>query len=319
MMPTPVFLTVDTELVWRHHAAGRDLATICERSFEPAGVGVSYQLARLRDHGLKAVFFVDPMPALVFGLDPIKRIVATIIAGGQEVQLHAHPNWAGARIGDQGAAHARVDLPDYSRDEQEALIAGARDLLIAAGAPPPTAFRAGSYAANADTLDALAALGFAHDSSHNGSTQLRAGMIDLPGDQIAPIAHRGLIEVPVSLIEERPGKRRTVQICALSIGEMRAALDHAVAEHHAAVTIVSHGFELANRAGTGVNTIHLRRFSALCATLEAMSDTLPTAHFADHPALVLGQQDRPLPPSPLRTYWRQAEQLWSNMVAERAA
>lgn len=318
-MPTPVFLTVDTELVWRHHAAGCDLATMCERSFEPAGVGVSYQLARLRDHGLKAVFFVDPMPALVYGLDPIKRIVATILDAGQDVQLHAHPNWAGARIGDDGAAHGRFNLPEYDRDEQQALIAQARDLLIAAGAPSPTAFRAGSYAANADTLDALAALGFVHDSSHNGSMQPWPGMIDLPADQIAPIAHRGLIEVPVSLIEERPGKRRTFQICALSAGEMRAALDHAVAERHAAVTIVSHGFELANRTGSGVNAIHLRRFTALCALLEEMRDHLPTALFADAPALAVAQQDRPLPPSPVRTYWRQAEQLWSNMVAERAA
>ena len=39
-----VFLTIDTELVWRHHVAGLPIATQFERSFGPAGVGISYQL-----------------------------------------------------------------------------------------------------------------------------------------------------------------------------------------------------------------------------------------------------------------------------------
>lgn len=317
-MPTPVFLTVDTELIWRHHVNGLDVATLYERSFEPAGVGVSYQLARFREDGLKATFFVDPMPALVYGLDPIKRVVAAILEAGQQVQLHLHANWAGASLDDR-KAYGRFNLPEYDRAEQQALIAGARELLIAAGAAPPVAFRAGSYAANGDTLDALAALGFAYDSSHNGSMQPWPGMIDLPPEQIAPIVHRGLIEVPVSLIEERPSKLRTFQICALSVAEMAAALDHAVAAEHATVTIVSHGFELANRGGTGPNAVHVRRFDALCALLEAHRDSLPTRHFAERPALALDRGDAPLGPSAVRLYRRHAEQLWSNLVAERAA
>lgn len=318
-MPTPIFLTVDTELVWRHHAAGLDLADIEARSFEPAGVGVSYQLARLREHGLKASFFVDPMPALAYGLDPIKRIVATILEGGQRVQLHLHANWSGAHAGDRGATYGRFNLTEYDRAEQQALIAGARDLLIAAGADAPIAFRAGNYAANADTLDAVAALGFDYDSSHNGSMAPSPGMIDLPAGQIAPVRHRGVVEVPVSLIEERPGKLRTFQICALSVAEMAAALNHAVESRHAAVTIVSHGFELANRSGTRPNAVHVRRFDALCALLDAARDTLPTQHFADRPVLPLDRADAPLGPSAMRLYRRHAEQLWSNLVAERAA
>ncbi|MEG8023808.1 hypothetical protein QP162_03915 [Sphingomonas aurantiaca] len=98
-MPTPVFLTVDTEFAWRHHAAGRDSDEIYARSLEPAGVGLSYQLAELARHSLKACFFVDPMPALVYGLAPVRRMVETILAAGQEIQLHLHPNWTAARRG----------------------------------------------------------------------------------------------------------------------------------------------------------------------------------------------------------------------------
>lgn len=318
-MPTSVFLTVDTELAWRHHCAGLSLADIVTRSLDPAGVGIAYQLKRLAASGLRACFFVDPMPAMVFGLDPIRRVVDAILSAGQEVQLHIHPNWSGAAAGDRGARHARFELNDYAAAEQRDLIAGARDLLMAAGALTPIAFRAGSYAANDDTLAALAVLGIVYDSSHNGAESPWPSAIGLPARQIAPVERHGVIEVPVTQIQDRAGRLRPFQLCALSAGEIRAALDHAIDHEHGAVTIVSHSFELANRAGTRPNAVHVRRFEALCAMLVARGDDLHTMHFADRPALRLSGDDRPLTPNVLRTGWRQAEQLWSNLVQERAA
>jgi len=318
-MPTRVFLTVDTELMWRHHVAGLDADTIVQRSLEPAGVGISWQLEQLAAHGLKACFFVDPMPALVYGLDPIKRVVGAILEAGQEVQLHLHPNWTGAHAGDRGATYGPFELIDYSLAEQVELISGAADMLAAAGAPDPIAFRSGSYSASDDTLAALAKLEFAYDSSHNGSEHPWPSAIGLEPRQIAPVVHRGVIEVPVTLIEDQKGHLRHFQICALSAAEMKAALDHAVREEHAAVTVVSHGFELANRAGTRPNAVHVRRFEALCRMLAERRGALETAHFADRPEMELGRGDAPLAPSMLRTRLRQAEQLWSNWVEERAA
>ncbi len=317
-MPTPVFITIDTELMWRHHAAGLPVAEIAARSLEPAGVGIGWQLARLARHRLKATFFVDPMPAMVFGPDAIARVVDAILAAGQEVQLHLHPNWAGASAQDR-AKHGSFELIDFDRIAQRDLIARARDLLMACGAPEPAAFRSGSYSANDATIDALVELGFAYDSSHNGSEHPWPSNIALPVRAMAPTPHRGLVEVPVTLIEDRPGHLRHFQICALSTGEMRAALDHAAREDHAAVTIVGHGFELANRAGTRANRVHRSRFERLCEMLGERREALPTTHFADRPVLRLGQDDQPLGPSQLRTRWRQAEQLWSNWVEERAA
>ncbi len=316
-MTTPVFLTVDTEFAWRHHAAGLDVDTIYTRSLEPAGVGLSYQLERLAHYGLKACFFVDPMPALLFGLAPVARMVDTVLAAGQEVQLHLHPNWTGAQVGDRAAHYGRFQMYEYALDEQRDLLRGAIELLTAAGAPPPIAFRAGGYAANDDTLRALVDLGLIYDSSHNGAEPAES-RIGLPADQIAPLHHH-LIEVPVTVIEDAPGLWRTFQLCALSGAETAAALDHAAAEGHAAVTIVSHGFELANRLGTRPNGVHVRRFETLCRLLAARADELPTMHFADRPALALGQADRPLGANALRRRMRQAEQLWSNWVSERAA
>lgn len=317
-MPTRVFLTVDTELMWRHHAAGLDIGAIAERSLEPAGVGVGYQLKMLARHDLKATFFVDPMPAVAYGIDPIRRVVGAILDAGQEVQLHLHPNWAAASAGDR-SAHASFELIDFTLAEQRELIRAASDLLIAAGAPRPVAFRSGSYSASDDTLAALAELGFRYDSSHNGSEHPWPSAIGLPPRRIAPVAHRGMVEVPVTLIEDRVGHFRHFQICALSTAEMRDALDHAVRAGHAATTIVSHGFELANRAGTRANAVHVHRFEALCRMLAERRGALTTTHFAEMPELPLDHNDQPLGPSLIRTRIRQAQQLWSNLVAERAA
>jgi len=307
---TPVFLTVDTEFAWRHHAAGLELPAVYARSIEPAGVGLAHQLAVLARHRLKACFFVDPSPALAYGIDPVRRMVGTVLDAGQEVQLHLHSQWHDP---------ARFELWQFDRAAQAALIAQAAALLVEAGAPPPIAFRAGSYAADDATLAALAAQGFAYDSSHNGAAAPQWSRTTLPARRIAPVAHQGLVEVPVTVIEDAPGSLRTFQLCALSAAEARAALDHAAREAHAAVTIVSHGFELATRNGLSPNRVHVRRFESLCAHLASRRDVLPTVHFADRPPLPLDRDDRPLPPSWPRTARRHAEQLWSNWVEERAA
>ena len=316
---THVFLTIDTELMWRHHVAGLDADAIVARSLEPAGVGIAWQLAKLREHGLKACFFVDPMPAMVHGTEWLKRIVGAILDAGQEAQLHLHPNWAGASAENRAASDAAFELIDYPYEEQAERIVSAREMLVAAGAPEPIAFRSGSYAASDDTLGALAELGFLYDSSHNGAEHPWPSACSLPARQIAPVSHRGLIEVPVTVIEDRAGHLRHFQICALSAAEMRAALDHAERNAHAAVTVVGHGFELANRAGTRPNAVHVRRFEALCRVLAERRSALVTSHFADRPELPLDRQDAPLKPSMIRTGLRHAEQLWSNLVEERAA
>ena len=90
-----------------------------------------------------------------------------------------HPGWASVA---ERRTPDGFNLIDHDAPTQAALIARAQDLLIEAGAPPPTAFRAGSYAANAATLAALAALGIRYDASHNGS-HLDVSHLPLPARQ----------------------------------------------------------------------------------------------------------------------------------------
>jgi hypothetical protein len=314
-MPSRVLLTVDTELSWGHHARGAGWEENLARSFDPAGVGVTYQLRLLREHGLKACFFVDPMPALIYGIEPIRRMVEPILAAGQEVQLHIHPVWRSIRKGEkQGSG---FELNDFGAAEQLDLIRQAGDLLVEAGAPAPIAFRAGGYAANADTLAALRSLGIAYDSSHNGSHHPVPSSLPLDRELISPVDCKGVIEVPVGQIEAAPGKLRHLQLCAVSAQELRAALDHALVNDHQLTTIVSHSFELATRDGLRPNRALCRRFEMLCAYLRDNSARLPTAFFADLAGIPLGRPASPLPPRRLRTAGRMVEQLWANALYER--
>jgi peptidoglycan/xylan/chitin deacetylase (PgdA/CDA1 family) len=314
-MTTRVLLTVDTELTWRHYAAGASWEENYARCYEAAGVGVPYQLEMLARYDLKACFFVDPMPALVYGLEPVKRMVAPILAAGQEVQLHLHSFWHGLAQGER--EKIAFELTCFDFEAQLDMIRTARELLMLAGAPEPIAFRAGSYAADADTLRALAELGIRFDSSHNGSQHPWPSALPLPPRQIAPVELEGVIELPVTVIEDSPGHLRHLQLCAVSADELREALMHAYCEDHPVVTIVSHSFELATRDGLRRNRSIQGRFEHLCGMLARHADQIPTAHFADLDELPLDAPAAPLPPDRIRKVERMVGQLWSNTVYER--
>jgi peptidoglycan/xylan/chitin deacetylase (PgdA/CDA1 family) len=310
-MTTRVLLTVDTELRWDGHVRGASWRENLALSYDPAGVGTGYQLGRLAEHGLKACFFVDPMPALVHGIEPIRRMVEPILAAGQEVQLHLHPSWA-------DLSNPVFELIEFDGERQRDLIRTARDLLIEAGAPTPVAFRSGSYAANLATLEALAALGIRYDSSHNGSHHPDPSDLPLDPRQMAPALLAGVVEIPITQIGQRSGRLRHLQIGAVSFDEMRAALLHAADSGHPMVNIVGHSFELAARGGTRANAVLVRRFEKLCRFLADHRGRLPTAHFTELADLPLEAQASPLPARALRTASRMIQQAWGNAVYERA-
>jgi hypothetical protein len=309
-MTTRVLLTVDTELRWDSHVRGASWQENLALSFDPAGVGVGYQLERLAAHGLKACFFVDPMPALLYGIEPIRRMVEPILAAGQEVQLHLHPSWA-------DVANPVFELTGLGPKRQLDLIRTARELLIEAGAPPPIAFRSGSYAADLATLEGLATLGIRFDSSHNGSHHPDPSDLPLDPRRIAPALLEGLVEIPITQIEQRRGHLRHLQICAVSFDELRAALRHAADRSHPVVNIVGHSFELAARGGRRANPLLVRRFEKLCGFLAANRERLPTAFFTDLGDVALDAEALPLRSGALRTAARMAEQAWGNAVYER--
>ena len=319
---TCVYITIDTEyssgLVGDLGAADR--ADNFARSIAcvtPAGpAGITHQLEVFARHGTRAVFFVDPMPALVWGVAAIEDILAPILAAGQDVQLHCHTEWLALAGAANPLASKRTGthLFDFPLEEQAQILAFARDTLMAAGAPAPVAFRAGNYGADDDTLRALTALGIAYDTSHCPALPYGASRISLGPRHRDPLHHMGLTEVPVGSIGTLGGGQRHAQITALSLGEMRAAIRHAHSTGRASFTLVSHSFELINRSTQAINAIVRRRFEGLCRALAEMEGVTTGTYRDNPPPVTHAALSRPLPANPLRTGYRLAEQFASNTI-----
>src|SRR6478609_6242763 len=95
-----VFITVDTEVWpllpdWREAGLTRDIDRDIYGNTPSGSYGISYQMDVLDRHGLKGVFFVEPLFAEVAGRDRLRAIVAEIQGRGHEVQVHIHPEWLG--------------------------------------------------------------------------------------------------------------------------------------------------------------------------------------------------------------------------------
>ncbi len=321
---TRVFITIDTEYSSGLYTGPgpEDRAENFARSIAcitPEGpTGVTHKLELLAEHRQKAVFFVDPMPALVWGVAAIEDVVGPIVEAGQDVQLHCHTEWlahAGAANPLPSKATGR-NMAEFPFEEQCAILDYARSTLMAAGAPQPIAFRAGNYGANDDTLRALAAVGIAYDSSHCPAlVGSGASRIGLGPEDSEPVGHMGVIEVPVGAIGTIGGGLRHAQLTALTLSELLCAIRHARDGGRDSFTLVSHSFELINRRRQSVNHIVRRRFAGLVRALASMRGVATGTYAECPPALRLtGGAHQPLPASPMRTGRRLAEQLVSNAL-----
>ena len=317
---TAVYLTIDTEyssgLAARLgvHAREEVFARSIDGHTREGAVGIGFQMDVMADHGIKGVFFVDPMPALIWGTGAIADVVEPIVARGHDVQLHLHPEWL-ELAGDANPLKGRTgrNLNAFSEDEQVELIELARAFLVEAGAPAPTAFRAGNYGADDATLRALRRLDIRYDSSHVPGIAGSDCQISLGAADRAVILHEGTIEVPVSAIRSFGGLRHA-QITALSHWEMAAALRFCVHEGVAMFNIVSHSFELMSRDRRRANAIVRGRFARFCETVA----TTPGAHGATFtsrpPQIGDGTGAAGMPHSEIRSAARVAEQLASNAL-----
>ncbi|WP_296721451.1 hypothetical protein [Erythrobacter sp.] len=320
---TRVYITIDTEYssglytgpgpADRAENYARSIACITPQG----AAGITHKIDLLNEYGQKAVFFVDPMPALVWGVAAIEDIVGPLIAAGQDVQLHCHTEWLGLAGSANPLPSKRTgrNIADFPFEEQCQILEYARATLMAAGAPEPVAFRAGNYGADDNTLRALAAIGLAYDSSHCPALAGGDCRISLGPEDRDPVLHHGVIEVPAGTIGTMSGGQRHAQITALTLAEMLAAIRHARDGGQESFTLVSHSFELINRRRMAVNRIVRRRFAGLVRALATMRG-VQTATFADDPPPLpaLGGNSQPLPASPIRTGMRLAEQMVSNSL-----
>ncbi|MCB1773560.1 MAG: polysaccharide deacetylase family protein [Gammaproteobacteria bacterium] len=311
-----VYLTVDTE-IWCPGWDNLDATfpgAFRKYVYGPTPRGdfaLPATLSILREYGLPAVFFVEPLFSARFGIEPLREMVGLIVDAGQEVQLHLHTEWLDEvdvpglpRVGQKIPAMAQLDEHD-----QAAVIAWGLARLAEAGAPAVNAFRAGSYGANQATLNALRQNGIFLDSSYNLGADV--GVADMmPGERLVqPRVVDGLCIYPVSVLRlERQGAYRIAQVTALSFREMVAYLEQALADGWDSVVIVTHNFEMLSPDKQHVDRFVERRFRQLCQYLAQHSDRYRVRGFADAPGVDIQPQPSPPAANPLRAGQRHAEQ-----------
>ncbi|OCC22759.1 hypothetical protein MB02_15230 [Croceicoccus estronivorus] len=318
----PVLITIDTEYSAGLYARGSgrdrlrnfDVAIAC-RGKNGEETGIHYQMDVFDRHGIRAVFFVDPMPALVWGQDAVDQVVKPIMERGHEVQLHLHTEWLAFAENNPLGDRTGRNMQDFTREEQRILLDYGAEKLVAAGAPFPLAFRAGNYGANDDTLLALADCGIVYDSSFPAGLVGGDCAVGLPPGNCMPVSRGPVAELPIAAIEAVGGGYRHGQITALSAWEMQAAVRHAALGGWPAFVLVSHSFELFNRVRGVANVVVRRRFERFCTWLGACGIARGTGFAAldldpcNGPEA--GKAAKLLPHNALRTMHRMAEQLVS--------
>lgn len=319
--PLDVYLTVDVE-VWCD--GWSDIDSKFPASFRqyihgstPRGdYGLPYQLKVLRDHGLRASFFVEPLFSARFGPDALAEIVGLLSQADQDVQLHLHTEWVDEARAPLLAGftpevtHKRQFLRMFSLDEQRVLIGVAARLLVGAGAAAPRAFRAGSFGFNAESLTAAHDNAIAIDASYN-ATMFGPDSGLAPGRLLTDACAFGpMVELPMTVFRDGLGRLRHVQLTACSWSEIEALLWQAMRSGQRSFVILSHGSELLDHSRRRPDDTVVSRFDRLCTFLARHRDSFRLRCFDDGEAPRLAvTQPRPLRGALLPTVGRVAQQL----------
>lgn len=231
-------------------------------------------LATLRRNGLKAVFFVEPLFAARFGIHHLREIVDLIGSHDQQIELHLHSEWADEIHPRplQHIAEKRQHLQQLSFEDQLTLIRAGLELLGDAGVRGISAFRAGSFGANGDTLRAVEVAGLSVDSSINAAVDI--SVPDLRGtvDLFQPSRIGNLLSLPLTVFRDGFGRTRPAQIGSCSFSELRQVVDNALDRSWPAVMMLSHNFEMLRPGSTRIDPIVLDRFERLCAYVASRAE-----------------------------------------------
>ncbi len=299
--PTSVHFTVDVECRAEHRrgaqvepALGYDERVWGRLANQGEELGLRRLLAELEARGFRGTFFVDPTGAHDFGREGLREVCTEILSRGHDVQLHLHPSLRRARWLSRGEPPLSDDMADYEAAEQARLLREGIALLEGAGVPRArvVASRAGNFAADNRTWQAMAEVGLSLGSSYNPCYASRGCRIEAaaaaPGLFASGVP--GVAELPITCFAQRQGagapSYRHLQIGAVSAAETIECLEQSRRLGIAHVTILMHPFELffldAHHPPRGrVNGINLRRLRTVLDHLAQRREAFAVRAVAD--------------------------------------
>ncbi len=331
-MTTKIFLTVDTEL-WPNLSdwplvplrpdddCKWEIQTYLNGETREASYGIPFQLRVLREHGLKATYFIDAMFSMALGIAPLRELISQVQQNEQEVGLHLHPEWLTDPRCKNLPQFCGPLITDYTQNDQNHLIKVGLNRLHEAGANQVSVFRAGSWGANQITLNALANVGLLMDSSLNASYQ--ESLPEIPDRQTLqiPTVYNGVTEFPVTqFLDGSIRGSRPLHVAACSFDEFRFVFEAALEQERAMLVVVFHSFEFVRVKRiprgrlTSPQRLIIRRFEQICDYLKTHSDKFETCHFGDTRISIPDMRNNvtPIRSSRTRTAWRNAQQLVSH-------
>ena len=148
-------ITVDTEALPRR-ASSAHVTRLIWGKHENGTAGVREMCAIGDEFGTKHVFFVDMCGAYA-EQDSMREVVRWLDQKGQDVQLHAHPEYLPGEFWEEHHLDQRPRFMNQYADDRDSFVIGHFGSMISSITNKPLrAFRAGSFRWNAGTIRSLA-------------------------------------------------------------------------------------------------------------------------------------------------------------------
>lgn len=282
---TSFFVTIDVETSAGCDESECNPISINDRILGKRGndyYGIPLIMDILEQHGMKGTFFVNAYLDSYHPETEIKSFVQQIIDRGHDVQLHTHEEFRCLAICSSNSVdcwnRCSVEesfLAGNTLENQTAIISeGARNIERWSG-KYPVAYRAGSYAADFNTLKALQTLDIPIDSSSNGPDHVFASK--LPINRIGE--YGGIVEVPLFNYTEDIIFRKSIRffdIESTTLLEARHLLDEAVKHDLRSVLLMMHSFSFCRAEfGCPINS-NIERFDQLLAHINTLPEVQAT-------------------------------------------
>ncbi|MCK6544577.1 hypothetical protein L6R52_01780 [Myxococcota bacterium] len=297
--PLRFLFTIDTEISMGGAAKAPGLRPVGPRrriwgETSRGAFGISRFMDVFDEHGLKAVFFFEPVARAVVGAEELEAAARYVVARGHDVELHVHPEFEIdlARVQRREVKSPSKNLFDHGLDVQRRYIRESAECLARWTGRRPIAFRAGGYSADERTLEALVREGITIDSSYSewAIGIGFCGMVHTPPINDVAILDPGVVEVPVTNVStlDRLGGLRPLELSSLGAREVIAALEQLWAARARVACSVTHSFRLVKARDPQYrdvepDLVNLLRLRAVCRFLAEHRDRFEVCTFRSLP------------------------------------
>ncbi|MBI5752380.1 MAG: polysaccharide deacetylase family protein [Hydrogenophilales bacterium] len=230
--PLHVLITVDTE----SYTEGNPKQQIWGRVGGGGEHGIGKIMDILEAHGVKGTFYINVYEAERHGEETIAQVIKAVHKRGHDVQLHTHPHH-------KYGIH-KLTRADLAR-QQEILLWGKHFIERHTGTAV-IAHRAGAFAANLDTIEALRRIGVKVDASLSSLSEESHLAREVGEARNRPFVLNGILELPITYyVQGRVATyqfKRTLDIESTSLREFEDVIRQAQVANVPAVNVLMHSF-----------------------------------------------------------------------------